>query len=662
MSAFRYLSVCSGIEAATVAWHPLGWRPAAFSEVDKFPRAVLAHHYPDVPLHGDFTTIDGDDYGPIDLLVGGTPCQDFSIAGLRRGLAGDRGNLTLEFLRLAARTNPRWILWENVPGLMSMSDGATLQQVLDGFTQIGYACDIDICDAQYFGLPQRRERVFIVCVRLNDLLPTKTPISARIAGELLLQPLLETWAAILQAWCPGRQRLGSMYPTAPSANSARRKIELLEKALDGSAFTKLRDALGESQALVTDAPKQSASISAQRDASQTHESKTDIDGFPSPPKGGAFGGKNTASSWSKILDALSRRESASTTSTLIAPETSAAICIFASQSLSIAQSIIDSKIFSQQQRWSSDYWHLASLLLTMMEAITHYAEQATNDLFVIASERDHWRDCLDDARCIAVLTQQRFGNWFGARALFSLPESLQGNSAPRREAREGVAPTLSARTKGGGGLGTDFDCDGGLIAFGGNNTSGPIDVATALQAHGGPHGRQDFGSETFIAHAFDARQSDVIQYGDKTGPLDTDGHNIAIAFSVKDHGADAGPISPTLRAGGFDKSHANGGVMPAVAFDLRGREGGAQFEGPHDTANIRAASGGSSRSYIATTAVRRLTPRECCRLQGFPDDYLDITYRGRPAADGPKYKALGNSMAVPVMAWIGKRIAMVEAA
>lgn len=98
-----------------------------------------------------------------------------------------------------------------------------------------------------------------------------------------------------------------------------------------------------------------------------------------------------------------------------------------------------------------------------------------------------------------------------------------------------------------------------------------------------------------------------------------------------------------------------------VAFDMRGREGGAQFEGPHDTANIRAASGGSSRSYVAASAVRRLTPRECERLQGFPDDYTLVPHRGKPMADGPRYKALGNSMAVPVMRWIGERIAAVDA-
>jgi DNA (cytosine-5)-methyltransferase 1 len=94
---------------------------------------------------------------------------------------------------------------------------------------------------------------------------------------------------------------------------------------------------------------------------------------------------------------------------------------------------------------------------------------------------------------------------------------------------------------------------------------------------------------------------------------------------------------------------------------MQGREGGAQFEGPHDTANIRAASGGSSQSYVAHTAVRRLTPRECERLQGFQDDWTLVPYRGKPASDGPRYKAIGNSMAVPVMRWIGERIAAVDA-
>src|SRR5690606_2400421 len=144
----RYLSVCSGIEAATVAWHPLGWEPVAFSEIDAFPRAVLSHHYPGVPLHGDFTTI-GNEYGPVDRLVGGTPCQSFSVAGLRGGLSDDRGNLALEFLRLAQRTRPLWLVWENVPGVLSSNGGRDFGAILGGMVELGYGVFYRVLDAQF---------------------------------------------------------------------------------------------------------------------------------------------------------------------------------------------------------------------------------------------------------------------------------------------------------------------------------------------------------------------------------------------------------------------------------------------------------------------------------------------------------------------------------
>ena len=121
----RYLSVCSGIGSDAVAWHPLGWDCAAFSEIDAQASAVLATHFPEVPNHGDFTTLKGDEHGPIDLLVAGTPCQAFSIAGLRGGLDDDRGNLALEFCRLVGRARPRWVVWENVPGVLTTTSHPT---------------------------------------------------------------------------------------------------------------------------------------------------------------------------------------------------------------------------------------------------------------------------------------------------------------------------------------------------------------------------------------------------------------------------------------------------------------------------------------------------------------------------------------------------------
>ena len=156
-----YGSVCSGIEAATVAWRPLGWRAAWHAEIDKFASAVLAHRFPEIQNLGDFTTIDPA-AGSIDLLVGGTPCQSFSLAGHRLGLDDPRGNLTLEFLRLAARARPRWLVWENVPGVLSIDSGRTFGTVLGTLAGLGYGLAYRVLDAQFFGVPQRRRRVFLV--------------------------------------------------------------------------------------------------------------------------------------------------------------------------------------------------------------------------------------------------------------------------------------------------------------------------------------------------------------------------------------------------------------------------------------------------------------------------------------------------------------------
>lgn len=163
----RFLSVCSGIEAASAAWHPLGWHAAAVAEIEPFPSAVLSHHFPEVPNLGDFTRIIRSpalqqNIGDVSLLVGGTPCQSFSVAGLRGGLSDERGSLALEFVRLAAVLRPRWILWENVPGVLSSGGGRDFGSILGALAQLGYGWAYRVLDAQYWGVPQRRRRVFLV--------------------------------------------------------------------------------------------------------------------------------------------------------------------------------------------------------------------------------------------------------------------------------------------------------------------------------------------------------------------------------------------------------------------------------------------------------------------------------------------------------------------
>ena len=158
----KYLSVCSGIEAATVAWHSLGWEPQAFSEIEKFPSQVLRHHYPNVPNLGDMTKFEEWNLGTIDLLVGGTPCQSFSVAGLRKGLDDPRGNLMLTFGAIAHRFRPRWLVWENVPGVLSSNGGRDFGTFLGMLVELGYGWSYRVLDAQYFGVAQRRRRVFVV--------------------------------------------------------------------------------------------------------------------------------------------------------------------------------------------------------------------------------------------------------------------------------------------------------------------------------------------------------------------------------------------------------------------------------------------------------------------------------------------------------------------
>lgn len=177
----RYLSVCSGIEAASVAWESLGWTPVAFAEIERFPSKVLAHHFPGVPNLGDMTKFrEWDiDRGAVDLIVGGTPCQSFSVAGLRKGLEDPRGNIALTFLGMVDHFKPEWVIWENVPGVLSSSGGRDFGSFLGALGQLGYGFAYRVLDAQYFGVPQRRRRVFVVAHSSGD---------SRRAAEVLFEP------------------------------------------------------------------------------------------------------------------------------------------------------------------------------------------------------------------------------------------------------------------------------------------------------------------------------------------------------------------------------------------------------------------------------------------------------------------------------------------
>jgi DNA (cytosine-5)-methyltransferase 1 len=171
----RFGSVCSGIEAASAAWGPLGWKGAWLSEIEPFANAVLAHRYPDVPNLGDMTKLgEREEYreSKIDVLVGGTPCQSFSVAGFRKGLRDPRGALALTFCEIAKEKRPRWVVWENVTGVLSSNKGRDFGSLLGALAYCGYGLAYRVLNAKFFGVAQSRRRVFLVG-HLGDDLATK---------------------------------------------------------------------------------------------------------------------------------------------------------------------------------------------------------------------------------------------------------------------------------------------------------------------------------------------------------------------------------------------------------------------------------------------------------------------------------------------------------
>lgn len=473
----RYGSVCSGIEAATMAWHPLGWEPAFFSEIEKFPCAALAHHYPHVPNLGDMTKFQEWPDHAIDLLAGGTPCQSFSVAGLRAGLADPRGNLMLTYLAIAARYRPRWLVWENVPGVLSSNGGRDFGTLLRGLGELGYGFAYRVLDAQFcrahgyeWAVPQRRRRVFVV-------------------GYL--------------------------------------------------------------------------------------------------------------------------------------------------------------------------------------------------------------------------------GDWRRAAAVLFDGTSLRGDPAPRREAGQRVAPTISARPSGGGGLGTDFDLDGGLIANSGDvgycftaSAQGSLDAETETETEtetlvatvapnitGNPYGDHESREGLLVAHALRGEGFDASEDGTGRGTPIVPVVAASLTRGAESAGKggyagrrqedDSNLVAHAIQAGALRENPTSGpdgvGVQEGIAYTVEARaevqavawsimpqNSGKDYKARAVEVAQPVMAGGpvggnQGGDYIQEAwAVRRLTPRECERLQGFPDDFTAIPYRGKPAADGPRYKALGNSMAVNVMRVIGARIAMVD--
>jgi site-specific DNA-cytosine methylase len=628
----RYLSLCSGIEAATVAWHPMGWEPAAFAEIEAFPAAVLKHHYPNTPNFGDMTKWREWDVGAIDLLVGGTPCQSFSVAGLRKGLSDPRGGLMLTFLEIAQSLRPRWVVWENVPGVLSSGGGRDFGSFLGALGELGYGWAYRVLDAQWCrvdgyerAVPQRRRRVFVVGC-LGD--------QARAAQVLFERQSVERNPA-----ARGAKRQGV-------AADAEGGVESGGCYWDGSdcAATLTKQNAGGGQrmpdkanfgAVLQPARAWPAEVWSTLNASfgekQGLEDQHALGGAPCfVPAATCFAGSSFARYDESQSASTIRRDGGDLGG---GSETFVAVPMAVNVSngeprVADVMGTLDAARESRgtnQQRFVMEPFRKS-----------HRASSATDDESWVRAETANTLNSFD--------TGERDTHAVTAIATIDM-QACKGNA---NIGDGSVSPTL-CKPSGSDvhaiaidlyNQAIDGDCAATLTeACGGTNTSGP----KVMQ----------------VAHTLRAEGHDASEGGTGRGvPL-------TVAFTCKDHGADAGDVAPTLRAMPHDGSHANGGGQVAVAhgFYSTGGTHGVNME-PEVSPAVKVGSslGIPSPPAVAThMVVRRLTPVECERLQGFPDDYTNISWRGKAESpDGPRYKALGNSMAVNCMRWIGRRIDAVE--
>lgn len=621
-----YGSVCSGIEAASVAWHMLGFRASWFAEIEPFPSSVLAHRWPAVPNLGDMTKLArevllGIIAAPL-ILVGGTPCQDFSVAGMRAGLAGERGALTMKFVELADaidHVRPDGdecvVVWENVPGVLSdkgnafgnflaalVGESEALEPSGPRWTNAGCvygprrAAAWRVLDAQYFGLAQRRKRVFVVASARADFDPAAV--------------LLER-EGLRRDHPPRRgegQDLAGHAPFGPALQCG--CGYLFDLSLGQWGCPNCGGDEGPAVEVMAGVP--------------------------------AFGGENQSRSLFQAgaLTAHGVRND------------------FASETFCVAPTLAGGGRKSGGYSLD-DIPTVAGTLQSNGKAAGSATQQdAESDLLVVHGTQDP--DVVQD--CAHTLGR----NHGQENAVFD-PNQIT-SATNRSQPTPGLCHTLPASSQ----PPIAFSCkDYGADAG---------DVSPTLRAMGHGESHANAGGQVAIAYP-------LLEVGKRTGRSTFDpraglgvGAENDPMFTLQasaQHGVCVtGDITHTLKAEGFDASKDGTGRGQPIVADVAPTLRSGNFRNHSNPAT-------EADSLVVASAVRRLTPRECERLQGFPDDYTLIPYgrairpekldadyakylmRGgqmtyeqclQAAADGPRYKAIGNSKAVPVVRWIGRRI------
>lgn len=448
-----YGSVCSGIEAASIAWEPLGWKPLWFAEIEPFPSAVLAHHWPQVPNLGDFTRIkDGIAAGTIeapDVIVGGTPCQSWSVAGLRKGSDDPRGQLTFAFVQLVEVAMPPAIVWENVPGILSAEGGSAFAQFLDALGALGYIVNCDILDAQFFGVAQRRRRVFVVCQRADILMSQRTATSWTTLAVLVVAILHDILDALLQESAKGHEPWE--YLPESVCVGLRRKMQCFYRHGEEPLRMWPRNLGGESQNVAT-APMSSESHPgdgpAMGDSSAPGEGTSSSGSSVQEEDAQLFAFLSTSRSWSRRLEDLLSTLNPSTISMVSRTTIESKIYSYVEILPIIAQSIRHLNLSSPGSL------KLASSISTVLQKATRFANHArsaSGDLFCDSWIPGPWSDFLQQAERASVVVASARTDC-GPEVLFEF-DGVRRDSPPSRQQGQGA----STDAQGGTGAGSHWD-------------------------------------------------------------------------------------------------------------------------------------------------------------------------------------------------------------
>lgn len=606
----RAISLFSGVGGFDLGFERAGIETVLQAERDPHCLKVLERHWPhvrrvsDVRCVGTVINGDGDEsgvqqpgrfdfggIGSVDIVFGGFPCQDLSVAGKRAGLGGERSGLWFEFERIVRELRPAYVVVENVPGLLSSNDGDDLRLILNHLQELGYIIDLDIADAQYFGVPQRRRRVFIVCQSARHLMTRRTVSSQRTMAQALCEILLASLVELRSLSSIGR--ISSDSAKWLSADGLQKRIRLfgLESESD---WRTLLDAWVDASRKCPREPRSSDS-SSESPAAPSTPSKTDT----GRPDGWRTGGEgfdgSTSRLWSDTWAAVSAAVNSSTTSTPTSSITESRIYGCALTALLIFEHTV--RLNTCSSRLSNE----ESSISIVLKGFIEYARRTGESLFGDLGWVRQWWDFRERAEHL-IGELERCPGGGGRTQVLSLCEGCGGNPETRGATGEGTPASIAVRLAQTGSNGWGVGLDGQAYTLDGAQQAVLAHSVTASAGHHGHSSPRGDGSD-----------------------------NLVLANTLK---------ANTGHANGYDRET----YIPETAYTIAAREakGVSMLE--------------SQTNYVSTNGVRRLTPLECERLQGFPDGWTD------GQADSHRYKQMGNAVCVPVAEWIGHRLRAVDTA